>query len=274
MTCGMQRMEYGSCTRPQCGCEGSIWLPSSRARTAAATAICLAGRARRVDARIERFDRALMASSERAGHQRGTEHVLGAEHPASASAVDTCVPLSSASPSLGPSTKGCRPGGHGLAARHHLPSTVAWPSPISTQARCASGARSPEAPTEPLAGMTGSTLALASASSASTMAGGCPSGARQAHGLVASTRRTTPSGSASPVPTPVRKHQVALQLGQALVGDLRAGQLAEAGVDAVDHLVFLNDALYRGQRGLHASLRRGSSVSCTPPAWMRAAAPA
>jgi len=45
----------------------------------------------------------------------------------------------------------------------------------------------------------------------------------------------------------VRQHQIALQLGQALVRNLGAGELAKAGVDAIDDLVFIDDALHRGQ---------------------------
>jgi hypothetical protein len=81
--------------------------------------------------------------------------------------------------------------------------------------------------------------------------------ARQAHGLGRQHQTHHAVGQRLARAHAVRQHQVALQLGQALVGDLRAGQLAEAGVDAIDHLVFLNDALHRGQRGLHAGLRRG-----------------
>lgn len=76
------------------------------------------------------------------------------------------------------------------------------PSPISTQAMWASGARSPEAPTEPLLGMRGSRPALNSASSASTISGRTPEWPRaRLTALVASTSRTTPSGSGTPVPT-------------------------------------------------------------------------
>ncbi len=53
----------------------------------------------------------------------------------------------------------------------------------------------------------------------------------------------------------VRQHQVALQFGQAVVGNLGAGQLAKAGVDAVDHLILVHDALHHGLGGLHARQR-------------------
>ncbi|MPN00746.1 hypothetical protein SDC9_147942 [bioreactor metagenome] len=42
----------------------------------------------------------------------------------------------------------------------------------------------------------------------------------------------------------VRKHQIALQLGQTLMGNLGRSQLAETSVDAVDNLVFIDDVLH------------------------------
>ena len=69
----------------------------------------------------------------------------------SASAVEICVPLISARPSLAASTQrrdaglAQRLGGrHALGRRRSIS-----PSPISASVMCASGARSPEAPTEP-----------------------------------------------------------------------------------------------------------------------------
>src|SRR5207253_3952297 len=47
------------------------------------------------------------------------------------------------------------------------PSYVASPSPTRTKARCASGARSPEAPTDPCEGMRGTTPPLMSSASVS-----------------------------------------------------------------------------------------------------------
>ena len=204
ITCGTQRIEYGSCTRPQCGCEGSMALPSSSARTAAATAICPTWPRASWMRASNGLTEPLMASRDRHPATRAAANTSSAPNrPASASEVDTCVPLSSASPSLGPRTKGAKP----TAAMASLPETIfsltlAWPSPISTHAMCASGARSPEAPTEPLAGITGSTLALASASRASAISGRMPECPRaRLTALVARISRTTASGSASPVPT-------------------------------------------------------------------------
>ncbi len=49
----------------------------------------------------------------------------------------------------------------------------------------------------------------------------------------------------------VRQHQVALQLGQLVVRDARVRQLAEAGVDAVDDRVGVDDLLHGGLGGAH-----------------------
>ena len=79
-----------------------------------------------------------------------------ANSPAAASAVETWLPLSKASPSLAASTSGDRPSAwRTAAAGRRSPANRISPSPISAQDRCASGARSPEAPTEPLAGTVG-----------------------------------------------------------------------------------------------------------------------
>ena len=74
----------------------------------------------------------------------------------SASAVETCVPLISARPSLAASVSGAMPASRSAAAAGtRSPSTSISPSPISASVRCASGARSPEAPTEPWHGTYG-----------------------------------------------------------------------------------------------------------------------
>ncbi len=73
--------------------------------------------------------------------------------PANASAVETCVPLISANPSLARSLDGASPASfRPSAAGRILPSQRTWPMPSSTALRCANGARSPEAPTGPLGG--------------------------------------------------------------------------------------------------------------------------
>ena len=69
---------------------------------------------------------------------------------ARASAVETWVPFRSASPSFGARRNGSSPARRSasVALRQSFP-IRASPSPMSTPARCASGARSPDAPTEP-----------------------------------------------------------------------------------------------------------------------------
>src|SRR5262249_42729079 len=87
-------------------------------------------------------------------------------------AADACVPLISASPSFGPRSAGRRPARASAAAPSSAAGsspTVARPSPISTSDRCASGARSPLAPTEPRLGTTGCTRGLGAAISSSSV---------------------------------------------------------------------------------------------------------
>ncbi len=90
-----------------------------------------------------------------------------------ATAVEGCVPLMSARPSFGikrrrrelraPSTRRVPPITRGSAP------TVASPSPIRTSDRCASGARSPLAPTDPRLGTRGCTRRLSSSISRSSV---------------------------------------------------------------------------------------------------------
>ena len=103
---------------------------------------------------------------------------------------------------------------------------------------CASGARSPLAPTEPRDGTSGWTPALSSATSASSVSSadarealGEHVGAqrhRRAH--VAHRQRIADAGG-------VAAQQVALQRFQRVGRDLDFGERSESGVDAVDRLV-------------------------------------
>ena len=88
---------------------------------------------------------------------------MTAMSPSAIVAIDAirCVPLRSARPSFSTGTIGVMP----AAAIAALPgisfsSSFALPSPQRTRARCASGARSPDAPTDPLDGIIGVTFAL------------------------------------------------------------------------------------------------------------------
>ena len=83
-------------------------------------------------------------------------------------AVMYCVPLIRLSPSFAASSTLVRPAAASAsAAGMRRPSKRASPSPISASARWASGARSPEAPTDPCEGMRGTTPRLSMATSAS-----------------------------------------------------------------------------------------------------------
>ncbi len=77
---------------------------------------------------------------------------------ASAYAAENCVPLSSARPSFGPSASGARPASaRATSEGRRRPSKKTSPTPIIAAAMWASGARSPDAPTDPCTGTTGVT---------------------------------------------------------------------------------------------------------------------
>ena len=125
-----------------------------------------------------------------------------AKSASSASAVETCVPFRSARPSLGPSTSGSMPAAFSAAPQScSLPATRTRPSPISASDRCASGARSPEAPTEPWLGTTGCIPAFTSWSSRSITTGRTPENPR-ARLAAFSTRMSRTVESSSGLPTP------------------------------------------------------------------------
>ena len=84
--------------------------------------------------------------------------------PCNASAVETCVPLISAKPSFAASTTGAMPAcASAVFASTSAPFTNTCPSPMIASVMCDSGARSPDAPTEPLAGISGVMPALKTA---------------------------------------------------------------------------------------------------------------
>ena len=149
------------------------------------------------------------------------------------------VPLTRDRPSLGASSSGLDLvlGEHLAAGRPRGPSPGprSRPSPISGWARCASWARSPEAPTDPLPGTTGSRPRSSSWSSrrgssvrTPGVAGGQRSGPQQQdrphRGVV----------ERLPGPGRVRHDDRALQPGQVLLPHRRVGERAEPGIDPVD----------------------------------------
>ena len=154
MTCGWQRNEYGSCTREQSRCEARISLPRSERGIRAATAICPGWPRISWMRSSNGVSLAFSASTDMAPATMAAASTSSApNNPARASAVDTCVPLMSARPSLAPSLHGARPArARPSAAASTLPPTRTWPMPSNAALKCASGARSPEAPTDPCAG--------------------------------------------------------------------------------------------------------------------------
>jgi hypothetical protein len=147
------------------------------------------------------------------------------------------VPLIRPRPSLGPSTtrRRARRLASASAPGRRSPPMKASPAPIITAAICASGARSPDAPTDPCAGITGVTpFAPAWPRSGDITSQRTPDAPRparelQRHHQPPRVRQRSPDAAA------MRQDQVALQ---GAVSGLRSGrgQFAEAGVDAVDRL--------------------------------------
>ena len=165
------------------------------------------------------------------------------------------VPLISASPSLAASSSGVEPG-RGAARRRAVTGSPSWPStqpsPSSTSAQCASGARSPEAPSEPCSGTHGvmswlsrSTRACGDQRPDPGAAQGERADPQQHHrpDHLARHRRADPGG--------VRADQRVLQLGPPLRGDERVGERAEPGGDAVDRAAATLDAVHDGPAGRH-----------------------
>ncbi len=147
------------------------------------------------------------------------------------------VPLMRASPSLASRTRGSRP----RACRTSPAPTRApagpstCPSPMSTSARWASGARSPLAPTEPRPGIHGVTSASSSHRSWSMTSGRTP---ECPPARLAARRITMPRASArlrgGPQPTAWLRIRLRCSSSSCAPGDDRVGQLPEARVDPVD----------------------------------------
>ncbi len=116
------------------------------------------------------------------------------------------------------------------------PSTDASPSPISTSARCASGARSPEAPRLPRDGTTGWTASLSMpirSSARSTRTPDRPTARVLARRSEHGAHHLVGQGVADA--RGMRTDEVALELGRACSGSiLHVGEVAEAGRNAVD----------------------------------------
>ena len=154
-------------------------------------------------------------------------------------AVMNCVPLMSESPSFAVRRTGESPARASASPpASNSPSNHASPSPTSGRARCASGARSPLAPTEPRAGTRGSTPRPSAARRSSTVATSCAGiplcqrvGAQQHRGAghVGRIGLTDAAGVAAEQPQ--------LELVHLVVRDGLGDEPPKAGVDAVGVLV-------------------------------------
>ena len=201
----------------------------------------LAGeRALGVDARVEgpRRARAARRSSARPTMSAARASRSAPSSASASTAVDACVPLISARPSFAPSGTGARPARAQRLARpaRGRPSTHAWPSPTSTSARCASGARSPLAPTEPRHGTHGWTPRLSASTSASSVSSRMPEKPRAStlarSAIIARTVRT---GQRLADAGRVAAQQVQLQaLERRRAGSSPRRTMPKPGVDAVD----------------------------------------
>jgi hypothetical protein len=133
-------------------------------------------------------------------------------------AVENCVPLISARPSLGPARHRREPGlGQRVGAGRRSPPISASPSPIIAAAICASGARSPDAPTEPCAGITGVTPARSMSSiSAITVPAHARGAAPEREQLERHHQPHVAAGQRLADAAAMRQDQVALQRGRVL----------------------------------------------------------
>ena len=167
----------------------------------------------------------------------------------------------SASPSFGASVAGGRPA-RASAAAPGSPrrSCQASPSPISTSARCASGARSPLAPTDPRDGTTGCTRAVEQLDQQlERLEPDAGEALRQHVGAQRHRRAHDRHRQRLADARGVAAQQVHLQLRQRLGGNLHFGEVAEAGVDAVGRRVAIGELVDDGARGAHARARRSVS---------------
>ena len=180
------------------------------------------------------------ASSESAHARSAASASLRARtRPSARNDAMNCVPLISDSPSFASSTIGSRPTRASASKPGtRSPSTNASPSPTSGSARCASGARSPDAPTEPRLGTTGSTPRSRHSSSSSTVsirAPEFPFASVFARSSIA--ERTISSGYGSPTPHACERSSRSCSSPRQLLGNRAVDEAAEAGVDAVRVLV-------------------------------------
>ena len=278
MTCGWQRRLYGSCTRSSpVRCERADRAAGEQ-RAVVLRDVDLAGlAAQRVDARIERpVAAARRVDRQRADDERRFEHRLEREQRVQRERGRDLRAVDQRQAFLRRRARAarCRRASSACGGRHALAVDAA---PRLRRSAPASGApaargRRRRRPS-PGRACTGTRPALCSASSVSmTSCAHAGVAARQARRLQQPASAARPRRrSGSPTPTAVRADQVELQRRELVFGDARAGQLAEAGVDAVDRRVALRRRAARPRRW-RASPARAAGVerrARTPPAQMR-----
>ena len=178
----------------------------------------------------------------------------------------SCVPFRSARPSFAARISGSSPTSRrATSAGITWPCSSTWPRPISGSARCASGARSPDAPTDPWAGTTGWTPRSRNARSRSTTSGGSRYGrARACSPAAASIARTTSRGQSAPDARSVAHQEVLLEPRGVGRRDEPRREVAEPGRDAVHDLAALDEPSITALDACIRSRAAASSVALRP----------
>ena len=153
-TWGAQRSEYASWTLSHQRCASMIVEPSRSLRTLAAESRW-PGSGRSWCTSGTKLAREPCNASSESAHatSAAAESRCARTSPSAPNAAMNCVPLTSESPSFASSVSGSSPRAASASAPgSQSPFARARPSPTSGSARCASGARSPLAPTDPRLG--------------------------------------------------------------------------------------------------------------------------
>ena len=158
ITWGWQRNEYGSWTFEQFAWDwDSSLVGDNTSRNSAATSIWPFWPRTSWTRASNGLREPNVASTLNAPHTMpDNSRFSAANKPFNANAVEVCVPFNSAKPSLASRVNGFKPAfSNAFFAGSHWPSKRACPSPIRIKLICASGAKSPDAPTDPFAGIYG-----------------------------------------------------------------------------------------------------------------------
>ena len=147
-----------------------------------------------------------------------------------------CVPFTSEMPSFACSSMGSMPARAQRFRAGQAPAVEsASPSPISTSAMCASGARSPLAPTLPREGTSGVTPAFNRSQSRSAMTGRMPEKPlASTFARISIMPRTASTLSGSPTPQACERSRFSCSSARSSCGMRSSARVAEAGVDGVD----------------------------------------